>query len=110
MVFFISELKEAFIIFDKDNDKKINMKELATVMRSIGFSPTQADLQNIAQESGATHGKILQCHGQGKYQTILMNLFLLYKFLYVHDVQTGQKYLKTYNFTYIFKIKVQFSK
>ena len=77
MFFFISELKEAFIIFDKDNDKKINMKELATVMRSIGFSPTQADLQNIAQESGATHGKILQCHGQGKYQTILMNLFLL---------------------------------
>jgi hypothetical protein len=34
----------------------------------------------------------------------------VYKFLYVHDVQTGQKYLKTYNFTYIFKIKVQFSK
>lgn len=75
---FISELKEAFIIFDKDNDKKINMKELATVMRSIGFSPTQADLQNIAQESGAAHGKIIQCHGQWKYLNILMNLFLLY--------------------------------
>ena len=55
----LEELKEAFIIFDKDNDKKINMKELATVMRSIGFSPTQADLQNIAQESGATHGNKL---------------------------------------------------
>jgi Ca2+-binding EF-hand superfamily protein len=44
MFFFISELKEAFIIFDKDNDKKINMKELATVMRSIGFSPTQRSI------------------------------------------------------------------
>lgn len=49
---FISELKEAFVIFDRDNDNKINMQELATVMRSIGFSPTQADLQAIQQEYG----------------------------------------------------------
>lgn len=48
----ISELKEAFVIFDRDNDNKINMQELATVMRSIGFSPTQADLQAIQQEYG----------------------------------------------------------
>ena len=40
------------------------MKELATVMRSIGFSPTQADLQNIAQESGAAHGRNLQMSGK----------------------------------------------
>lgn len=50
--YFISELKEAFVIFDRDNDNKINMQELATVMRSIGFSPTQADLQAIQQEYG----------------------------------------------------------
>ena len=48
----ITELKEAFVIFDRDNDNKINMQELATVMRSIGFSPTQADLQAIQQECG----------------------------------------------------------
>lgn len=51
-LFIISELKEAFVIFDRDNDNKINMQELATVMRSIGFSPTQADLQAIQQEYG----------------------------------------------------------
>ena len=49
---YLSELKEAFVIFDRDNDNKINMQELATVMRSIGFSPTQADLQAIQQEYG----------------------------------------------------------
>lgn len=48
----LDELKEAFVIFDRDNDNKINMQELATVMRSIGFSPTQADLQAIQQEYG----------------------------------------------------------
>ena len=32
------------------------MNVLGTIMRSIGFSPTQSDLQSIAQEAGA-HGK-----------------------------------------------------
>lgn len=45
-----AELKEAFQIFDKDNDGFITIKELATVMRSLGQNPTDAELQEILKE------------------------------------------------------------
>ena len=49
------------MIFDRDNDNKISMNEFATVMRSIGFSPTQADLQAITQECGNRLLDINEC-------------------------------------------------
>ena len=41
----ITEFKEAFALFDKDNDGTITCKELGTVMRSLGQNPTEAELQ-----------------------------------------------------------------
>lgn len=41
------EIKEAFNVFDKDNDGFITSKELGTVMRSLGHNPTEAELQEM---------------------------------------------------------------
>jgi calmodulin len=40
-------IKEAFQVFDKDNDGMITTKELATVMRSLGQNPTEQEIQEI---------------------------------------------------------------
>ncbi len=41
------EIKEAFNVFDKDNDGFITIKELGTVMRSLGHNPTEGELQDM---------------------------------------------------------------
>jgi calmodulin len=41
------EIKEAFNVFDKDNDGFITIKELATVMRSLGHNPSQDELNEL---------------------------------------------------------------
>ncbi|PKC60368.1 calmodulin [Rhizophagus irregularis] len=49
----IAEFKEAFSLFDKDNDGTITTKELGTVMRSLGQNPTEAELQDMINEVDA---------------------------------------------------------
>ena len=49
----ISEFKEAFSLFDKDDDGCITTKELGTVMRSLGQNPTEAELQDMINEVDA---------------------------------------------------------
>ncbi|ORZ01536.1 hypothetical protein BCR43DRAFT_181949 [Syncephalastrum racemosum] len=46
----IAEFKEAFSLFDKDNDGAITTKELGTVMRSLNLNPTEAELQDMASD------------------------------------------------------------
>eukprot|EP00878_Enallax_costatus_P002488 GHUV01002668.1.p1 GENE.GHUV01002668.1~~GHUV01002668.1.p1 ORF type:complete len:149 (+),score=32.21 GHUV01002668.1:143-589(+) len=46
----ISECKEAFNLFDKDNDGCITTGELGTVMRALGKNPTEAEVRSIAKE------------------------------------------------------------
>lgn len=55
----VSELKEAFVLFDKDGDGKITYKELGTVMRTLGHNPTDSELQDMIQEVDAD-GKPIQ--------------------------------------------------
>ena len=43
----IAEYKEAFQIFDKHGEGVINSKELGTIMRSLGLSPSDEDLKEI---------------------------------------------------------------
>ena len=40
----ITQFKEAFILFDKDDDGAITTEELSTVTRSLGQNPTKAEL------------------------------------------------------------------
>ena len=46
----IAEFKKDFSVLDKDGDGLISTKELGAVMRSIGQSPTEAELQDIVSE------------------------------------------------------------
>nr|XP_002160750.3 calmodulin-A isoform X1 [Hydra vulgaris] len=46
----IAEFKDAFALFDKDNDGAISSKELGAVMKSLGQNPTEAELQDMVNE------------------------------------------------------------
>lgn len=48
--FDVSELKQAFRIFDKDDDGTISTQELGTVMRSLGQNPSESELLDIIKE------------------------------------------------------------
>ena len=44
------EYKEAFQLFDKDNDEKITAEELGIVMRALGANPTKQRIGEIVKE------------------------------------------------------------
>jgi calmodulin len=46
----IAEFREAFSLFDRDGDGSITTKELATVIRSLGQNPTEAEIQDMINE------------------------------------------------------------
>ncbi|XP_050379081.1 probable calcium-binding protein CML13 [Argentina anserina] len=50
----VSSMKEAFTLFDTDNDGKIAPSELGILMRSLGGNPTQAQLKSIVSEEKLT--------------------------------------------------------
>ena len=43
----VADFKEAFDNFDQDRNGSIDNKELATVLRSLGYTPTPAQLQKL---------------------------------------------------------------
>ena len=47
------EFKEAMSLFDRNDDGKIVIEELGTVMRSLGQNPTDAELKDMINESDA---------------------------------------------------------
>lgn len=53
----IVKFKEAFSAVDKDGDGTITVTELRTIMRSLGQTPTEAELHDIIDEVGAGEGK-----------------------------------------------------
>ncbi|VVC36122.1 EF-Hand 1, calcium-binding site,EF-hand domain pair,EF-hand domain [Cinara cedri] len=46
----VAEFKEAFMLFDKDQDGRITEAELGVVMRSLGQRPTETDLRGMVKE------------------------------------------------------------
>ena len=46
----INEFKEAFNIFDKDKDGYITTKELGDIMKNLGQTPSEAELQDMINE------------------------------------------------------------
>jgi len=49
----VQEFKEAFSLFDKDNDGTITTTELGTVMKSLGQNPSDSDLLDMINEVDA---------------------------------------------------------
>lgn len=45
------EIKECFLLFDKDGDGKISCEELGTLIRALGQTPTEAEVNEIAHNS-----------------------------------------------------------
>ncbi|ODN05908.1 Calmodulin [Orchesella cincta] len=46
----VGEFKEAFMLFDKDEDGIITVSELGIVMRSLGQRPSDTELENLVNE------------------------------------------------------------
>lgn len=46
----IAEFREAFEIFDRDNDGYITIKELAEIMRNLGNAPSEGEIQDMIAE------------------------------------------------------------
>lgn len=46
----VAEFKEAFMLFDKDEDGTITISELGVVMRSLGQRPTETELRDMVNE------------------------------------------------------------
>lgn len=46
----IAEFRTAFEIFDRDKDGKISKKELGTIMRNLGQTPTEVELTEMINE------------------------------------------------------------
>lgn len=44
---FFLEYKDAFYMFDRDNNGYITTSELNSIMRTLGFNPTEEDLQQM---------------------------------------------------------------
>ena len=55
----IAEFKEAFSLFDKDGDGTITPNELGTVMRSLGQTPTEEELQDMINNVDANCNSII---------------------------------------------------
>lgn len=45
LFYFFVEYKDAFCLFDRDSNGIITTRELGSVMRSLGFNPTDHELQ-----------------------------------------------------------------
>jgi len=43
----IKSFREAFSRFDSDNDGVVSVREVSLVFRSIGYNPTEAELQDL---------------------------------------------------------------
>ena len=46
----LSELKDAFSLFDKNGDKTIPSSTLGTVMRALGHNPTETEIHDLTQQ------------------------------------------------------------
>ena len=47
---FIAEYKEAFNLYDKDNDGIIATQKLGRVLRAMGLNPTEIEIQEMIDE------------------------------------------------------------
>lgn len=55
----VAEFREAFKIFDKDGDGKIDRTELGTVMRALGQNPTQREIDDLVNEIDQNNDSVI---------------------------------------------------
>lgn len=48
----IAKFKEAFSLFDKKREGKILIKDVGTLIRSLGYNPTQKEIEEIIADNG----------------------------------------------------------
>ena len=61
----IDELREAFLLFDRSGDGKINIKEMQVIMRSIGQNPSEEEIIEIMTEVDPTAAESKQTDFDG---------------------------------------------
>ncbi len=44
------KIVDAFHIFDHENNKTVDVREIGTIIRSLGFCPSEAELQEILRD------------------------------------------------------------
>mmetsp|Transcript_18633 Transcript_18633/g.20258 ORF Transcript_18633/g.20258 Transcript_18633/m.20258 type:complete len:189 (+) Transcript_18633:256-822(+) len=81
----IAEFKEAFSLFDKDGDGTISVRELGTVMRSLGQNPTEAELADMINE--------IDANGDG---TVDFPEFLTMMSRKMNDVESEEEILEAF--------------
>jgi len=52
---------EVFSLFDKDEDGVVKVTEIGPMLRSVGFNPSEAEIQRLQQDHD----------DQGKHSTLL---------------------------------------
>jgi hypothetical protein len=60
----IADAKEAFALFDKDNDGCITTPELGTVMRALGKNPTEAEVHKLIKEIDPDGRGVINLQGE----------------------------------------------
>ena len=58
---FLLEYRDAFALFDKRGDGKIDSDQIGDVMRALGLNPTEAEVKKIVQEIGEVISCFLVC-------------------------------------------------
>ncbi|KAL2538591.1 putative calcium-binding protein CML25 [Forsythia ovata] len=96
----VSSLIEAFRAFDSDNDGKINAQELGGLMGSLGYSPSEQDINTMLQEADTNSDGLLSISefldmntkdlGLGGLETILKRAFQEFEFQ-GEDLVTGEE-------------------
>lgn len=66
----IADAKEAFALFDKDNDGCITTPELGTVMRALGKNPTEAEVHKLIKEIDPDGRGVINLQG-GYYAAVI---------------------------------------
>ena len=59
----LAEFKEAFSLFDKDRDDVISQEELGALLRSLGCTPTQPELQKMIKEADTNENDTVTLQG-----------------------------------------------
>ena len=60
MAFVCSEFRDAFSLFDKRGDGKIDSDQVGDVLRALNLNPTEAEVKKIVQEIDP-NGKYTSC-------------------------------------------------